>query len=192
MSGWWGPFTATESLVETNEPGRKQAKAPGNEHFKANSHFSPFYFPPIHSAFTIQRSLADSRSSCILTCCDWLTRILKTENRYNFSHQVMGRQDQYSHCWLSFCNLYSIGSDRSLSHNCPHFQIKLFSFLLYMPMTFGMSLSWATWPVEICELKGTKRRFISLLHLLSMSPSFYFSLLSHKHVERVGPRCISI
>lgn len=85
----------------------------------------PFYFPPINSIFTIQWTLADSISSCILSSAeiDWPAS-WRQENGYNFSHQVMGRQDQYSHCWLSFCNLYNIGSNRSLSHNCLHFQIK--------------------------------------------------------------------
>ena len=66
--------------------------------------FSLFISPPTWSPLAIQWTLDDSGVS-LLTCRDWLTCILKTENGHNFSHQVMGRRDQYSHCWLSFRNL---------------------------------------------------------------------------------------
>lgn len=35
-----------------------------------------------------------------------------------------GASDQYSHCWLSFGNLYNGVSHRSIARNCLHFQIK--------------------------------------------------------------------
>lgn len=152
----------------------KHAVAPDNKHFKANSHF--LFFIPIqytpHLPFS--QPLLEHSSSCILTCCDWLTCMLRTENGYNFSHQVMGHQDQYSHCWLSFCNLYNIGSDRSLSCNCLHFQIKL--VLFFRPFSTHGDIWNVCRPCCVthweAEGKGHKKPwFISMLHLLSTSPS---------------------
>lgn len=147
MSGWWGLFTVTESLVETNEP-TETGQAVDNEHFKVNSHFSLFislqytahllFSEPLlipshsHMRKLIDLHLEDKRMDIIFPT-EW------------------GRQDQYSHCWLSFCNLYNIGPDRSLSHNCLHFRIKYFFpfhmcqwHLEWLPVLLQYTTLWST------------------------------------------------
>lgn len=112
----------------------------------------------------------------------------RQENGSNFSHQVMGRQDQYSHCWLSFAT-FTASALIDLSH--------IIVFIFKSNFFFIPSCQWhLEWlpvlrynPLE-CVSKG--HRFISISHLLSMSSSFYFSPLCYKRVEGVGPCCISI
>lgn len=52
--------------------------------FRVNSLLFHFYLLPIYCTFTMQWTCVSLGSSFILTWGNWLTCILKTENRYNF------------------------------------------------------------------------------------------------------------
>lgn len=69
------------------------------------------------------------------------------QDGYHFSHRAMRHQDQYSHCWLSFGNLYS-SSHRSLTRNCLRFQIKIFLTLV----TVAAFSALQTWFITILKL----------------------------------------
>lgn len=107
------------TLAETNDP-RKWVEGLHNEGFRRTphvlfpSHIGCIYYsnPP---RFRLLSSTGTDRPvSGKKTRRGWIS----------FFPPSDGASDQYSHCWLSFGNLYNGVSHRSIARNCLHFQIK--------------------------------------------------------------------
>lgn len=137
---------------------------------RASEEIPTFYFHLILGAFII-RTLPDSGCSPPQELIDRGKK--KMDGWISFFPPSDGASDQYSHCWLSFGNLYDGASHRSIARNCLHFQIKRSFFRFFRQWRWGLLP------------KRAPNRLVSVAALLSLRPSVILS--SPPRSEHVFP-----